>query len=79
MLGSSEIIPTKEEQSIKKLARRSIVAIEEIEENEILNSNNIGLKRPGTGLEPKLFDQIIGSHAIKKIKKGQLIQFGDFK
>lgn len=79
MLGKPTLLPTKEEHYIKKLARRSVVAIRDIDEDEILDSNNIGLKRPGTGLPPKLINQIFGFHATKKIKKGDLIHFGDFK
>lgn len=79
MLGNAALLPTEEENNMKKLARRSIVAIRDIDEDEILDSNNIGLKRPGTGLPPKLIDQIFGFRSTKKIKKADLIQFGDFK
>lgn len=79
MLGNAALLPTEEEYNMKKLARRSIVAIRDIDKDEILDSNNIGLKRPGTGLPPKFIDQIFGFRSTKKIKKADLIQFGDFK
>jgi N,N'-diacetyllegionaminate synthase len=79
MLGSRIVKPTKNEEELKKIARRSIVAIKDIEQGEELNKENIGLKRPGEGLPPRLFFQVIGKKSIRKIVNGNQINFGDFK
>lgn len=79
MMGNPTIKPTKAEYEMRTIARRSIVAIREIKKSEILNSKNIGLRRPGTGLSPKLFEQISGLRSTRKINKGSLLKFGDFK
>ncbi len=79
MMGSPIIKPTKAEYQMRVIARRSMVAIREINKSEVLNSKNIGFRRPGNGLSPKLFDQISGLRSTRKINKGDLLKFGDFK
>ncbi len=79
MMGSSIIRPTEAEKEMKILARRSVIAIHDIKEGDKLDHNNIGLKRPGRGLSPVFFNKIIGKSATKKILKGTLLKFGDFK
>jgi len=78
MFGSSFVRPTKNELGMRNLARRSVVAIDDIEKGDILNTNNIGLRRPGNGIPPNMFDKIIGLTASKSIKKGEMIIFKDF-
>ena len=78
MLGSGELIPTKYEEEMKVLARRSIVALCDIEKDEVFTENNIGSRRPGNGLPPTMVDKIYGRRSFKKIRKGELLQAGDF-
>ncbi len=78
MLGNGVLEPTSEEQKMKEVARRSIVAIQDIRLGEKLNESNIGLRRPGYGLPPRLILQIFGMIATRNIKKGTLLNYGDF-
>ena len=50
--------------------RRSIYSCRDIEINETISIKNIRIIRPGLGLAPKYFDQILGSKARKNIPKG---------
>lgn len=79
MIGSAVVRPTKTEEYMKNLARRSIAATCDINEGDLLSETNIGIKRPGTGLPPMLLDKIIGLQATCPIPKGNLLQWGDFK
>jgi len=79
MLGNSIVRPTSSEEEVKLIARRSIVAISDIMTGEQLDNNNIGLKRPGTGLPAKMLPKLVGLKATRKIRKGSLIKFGDFE
>ena len=79
MLGSNEVKPTARELEMRNLSRRSIVVLYDIKKGEKFNKNNIGLRRPGNGLPPKLIEQIYGSKATRIIQKGTLIKFGDFE
>ena len=78
MMGSSEILPTESEIKMKTIARRSIVTLDDIDIGETLNENNIGLRRPGTGLSPKMFELILGKKATKKIEKFTILCEEDF-
>lgn len=79
MLGNKNVRPTKDEEKMKILARRSVVSLCDIKKGDSLNSNNLGLRRPGNGLPPKFLEQIIGKKTKRDIPKGSLLQIGDFE
>ena len=54
--------------------RRSLVANCAIKKGEIFSSNNISVKRPGTGLSPMKYDEIIGRAAIRDFDADELIE-----
>lgn len=78
MMGSNIVQPTLKEQEMKNVARRSIVALDDIEKGDKLNNKNIGLRRPGNGLPSSMIEKIHGLTALQKIQKGKLVKFGDF-
>jgi len=56
------------------VARKSIVAACPIKKGEPLTEENLTVKRPGTGLSPMLWDQVLGTFAIKDYEEEDLIQ-----
>ena len=78
IMGDSVVKCTKMESEMKKIARRSITAIQEIKEGESFSQKNLALRRPGEGLAPKMIEKIYGSKATRKIEKGTQIKSGDF-
>jgi len=78
LLGSSEVKPTKNESKMKIIARRCPVTLKTIQKNDILDENNVGLRRAGNGLEAKMIFQIYGKKAKQKILIGSLLSNGDF-
>ncbi|MCD9022316.1 N-acetylneuraminate synthase family protein [Cohnella silvisoli] len=78
MLGNSLVRPTEQEEEMRVLARRSIVAVKDIYEGEQLTSENVGLRRPGNGLPPHLFEEVLSKKTPRFIAKGTLLQWGDF-
>ena len=65
---------SERERKNLKLMRRSIVAARDIFEGESFNEQNIAVKRPGTGISPMCWDDIIGRVAIKDFLADQLIE-----
>ena len=57
-LGSSIKKLSKSEKNLN-IVRKSIVAISKIKKNEILNENNIAVKRPGGGISPMKWDEVL--------------------
>lgn len=76
-LGDGIKKPNPSEMEVAKVARKSIVADMDIKEGEIIKESAITIKRPGTGLKPKFFNEIIGKKAKKDIKKDELIKLED--
>lgn len=53
-----------------KLRRRSLFVVNDIEAGEFITEKNIRSIRPGHGLEPSLYDKVIGKKANTKLQKG---------
>lgn len=68
-LGSEKKFVTDSEKANIKVARKSIVASRPIRKGEILTENNLTVKRPGTGISPMKWDEVIGRKAIKNFMK----------
>ena len=72
-LGSKIKKPSPSEIDNIKIARKSIVAIQDIRKGELFTDKNISVKRPGTGINPMKWDQTIGSKAMKNYSADELI------
>lgn len=72
-LGSSIKKPSKSEIPNMQIARKSIVAKMDIKKGETLTEEKLSIKRPGNGINPMRWDEIIGSIATKDYKKDELI------
>lgn len=64
-LGSSVKKPSNSETPNIEVARKSIVANCSIKKGELLSVNNLAVKRPGGGISPMRWDEIIGTIASK--------------
>ena len=72
-LGSDIKKPSKSELSNIQIVRKSIVAKTKIKKGDILNENNLAVKRPGNGISPMKWDEIISTRATKDYKEDELI------
>jgi len=66
---------TKEEKKIKNLVRRSVVAKANIPKGTIITEDMLDTKRPGSGIDPRHMNLIIGKRAKKNIAADELITF----
>jgi N-acetylneuraminate synthase/N,N'-diacetyllegionaminate synthase len=73
MMGDGIKRPAREEESIRRVARRSVVAGTDIEEGAVIGENMLNVKRPGTGIEPALMGEVVGKVARRRIPKDTLI------
>ena len=72
-LGSSKKKPSPSESKNIEVVRKSIVASQGIAKGEFLTENNITVKRPGNGISPMKWDEIVGSIAVKDYQADELI------
>jgi len=73
-LGDGIKMPSKSETSNMAVARKSIIAVKNIKAGEILAEENITTKRPGTGINPMKWDEVIGTKAIRDFLEDELIE-----
>lgn len=72
-LGSSVKKPSKSEIPNMQIARKSIVAKLDIKKGEILTEEKITIKRPGNGINPMRWDEVVGTIATKDYNEDELI------
>lgn len=78
-LGSEYKIVTNSERKNKIVARKSIVAKREIKKGDIYTIENITTKRPGNGISPLDWYELLGKSAEKDFKEDELILHEGFK
>jgi N,N'-diacetyllegionaminate synthase len=66
--------PSKSEKKNIPIVRKSIVAKRPIRKGELFSEDNLAVKRPATGLSPMLWDDLIGSKAVKDFNSEELIR-----
>jgi N,N'-diacetyllegionaminate synthase len=69
--GIKRLTPSEERNRL--LARKSLVAKLPIKVGEVLSSLNVTTKRPGTGISPMRWDEMIGKLAERDYKEDELI------
>jgi N,N'-diacetyllegionaminate synthase len=71
--GSGIKEPSVSESKNKSVVRKSIVAGINILKGEIFSESNLAVKRPGTGMDPMTWDNVLGTKAVKDYKQDDLI------
>jgi N,N'-diacetyllegionaminate synthase len=72
-LGTGIKRPSPSELKNKPVARKSIVAALPIKKGETFTDRNITVKRPGTGITPMRWDEMIGRKAGRDYKTDEMI------
>jgi N,N'-diacetyllegionaminate synthase len=72
--GSGEKEVSQSERKNINIARKSIVAAVDIKKGTNLTENNLAVKRPGAGINPMKWDEVIGTIATKDFAADDLIE-----
>lgn len=78
-LGSSEKLVTNSEAKNKIVARKSIIASRPIKKGDVFTVENITTKRPGNGISPMFWYEVLGKEAEQDFEEDQLIQDSRFQ
>ncbi|SCY04991.1 N-acetylneuraminate synthase [Lachnospiraceae bacterium XBB2008] len=73
-IGDPEKKVSESERKNIAIARKSIVAKRDIQKGENLTSYNITVKRPGNGISPMKWYEVIGTKAIRDFEEDELIE-----
>ena len=72
-LGDGIKKPSKSEVKNISVARKSIVALRPIKKGEIFCEENLAIKRPGNGISPMRWNEVIGQAAQRDYQSDELI------
>jgi N,N'-diacetyllegionaminate synthase len=66
--------PSASESKNISIVRKSLVAANPIRAGEIFSENNLAVKRPGTGISPMRWDEVLGRKAPRDFAADELIE-----
>lgn len=72
-MGNGIKKPSPSELKNKPIVRKSIVAARPIMKGEVFTEENLTVKRPGTGISPMRWDEVIGRNASRDFKKDEIV------
>ncbi|AHF01595.1 hypothetical protein THIAE_07350 [Thiomicrospira aerophila AL3] len=72
-LGDAIKRPSANEQKNRQVARKSLVALTDIKKGDLFSEHNLTVKRPGLGISPMRWNEIIGQVAQKDYQADDLI------
>lgn len=73
-LGDGTKAPSESEKANIAVARKSIIAAADIKAGDILTEENLTTKRPGTGISPMRWNEVLGSRAVRDFEEDELIE-----
>lgn len=73
-LGSGVKTASPSEKKNRAVARKSIVAARAIAQGEPLTEENLTVKRPGSGISPMKWFDVIGTRAVRNFEEDELIE-----
>lgn len=73
-MGNGLKIPSESEKANIEVARKSIIAAKNIKKGEIFTDKNLTTKRPGTGICPMMWNEILGTEAKRDFLEDELIE-----
>ena len=73
-IGRVQYGPTEHEKGNLQF-RRSIFCVQDIQKGQKITEDNIRIIRPGNGLQPKYYKEILGQTALRDIERGTPLSF----
>jgi N-acetylneuraminate synthase len=69
--------PIDAEEDSREFARRSLVANRELPKGEEITREDLSIKRPGTGISPKMIDIVIGRSTQRQVREDKILAWDD--
>lgn len=78
-LGTGHKTISESERKNIEIARKSIVAARPIKAGELLTEENLTVKRPGNGINPMRWNEVVGTRAVQSFNEEDPIQLVEDK
>ncbi len=79
MLGDGTKAPRPEERDTAKVARRSVVAAQNIAAGQTITAELLACRRPATGIPPRELPQLLGRSLKHAVQAGAVLNWSDFE
>lgn len=79
ILGDGQKKVEEEEKTTRLVARKSIVASQNLKKGHALTYNDVSVKRPGTGISPLILPEIIGLKLTRDVKADEVLKDSDIQ
>lgn len=73
-MGDGIKVPSESEKENMTIVRKSIIAADSIKAGDILTEKNLTTKRPGTGISPMKWNEVLGTKAVRDFDEDELIE-----
>ena len=73
-LGNGQKVPSDSERKNIEIVRKSIVAKRDIKQGDVFTEDNLTTKRPGSGICPMRWNEMIGQKAVRDFAADELIE-----
>ena len=73
-MGDGIKAPSASEKVNISVVRKSIIAADNIKAGDILTEKNLTTKRPGTGISPMRWNEVLGTRAVRDFEEDELIE-----
>lgn len=73
-MGDGIKVPSESEKENITIVRKSIIAADSIKAGDILTEKNLTTKRPGTGISPMKWNEVLGTKAVRDFDEDELIE-----
>lgn len=77
-LGSNVKEVQENEKKHLRRGRRSLYVVKDIKKGEVFEKKNLAVLRPGVGIPPVCYEDVLGKRAVENIKAPALLKKGDW-
>lgn len=77
MAGNGIKMPVNDEVKNRKNNRKSVITTKAVKKGEIFTEENLDIKRPGTGISPRWYEEILGKRASCDMERDTLLSWTD--
>lgn len=77
MSGNGIKMPVNDEVKNRKNNRKSVITTKAVKKGEIFTEENLDIKRPGTGISPRWYEEILGKRASCDMERDTLLSWTD--
>lgn len=77
MRGDGNKVPAASEATTRRNNRKSVVLLRDLSEGAVIGRDDVAIKRPGYGIAPKFYEEIVGRKVIRDLPRDSVLAWED--